>query len=260
MFFLTSGFIAFAICRFLYKNAEDLLLSVLLLLSFPYFYTSFDLIRHYIAVSIVLLAFEFVKQRRFWCFLGCVVVAMLFQKIAVVMLLFYWMPKIKWNPLTVSGAVAFTLLVMLFPRQIIAVLSYLFNDYKSYVSGGNVHWFGRFSGGTKTALMYFVILVIAVLAFQNKDRTNLRNHQSLGYVIAVLSMAIVYMNASMAIRLLVAFLPFLSVGLADLLDDRECHNQGTQVFLRCTTIAISIAYHAYLIINDWQNIVPYAIF
>ena len=63
MFWISSGFVAFSVCSFLYRNTEHIFSAVVILLSFPYLYTSFDLIRYYLAVSIVLLAFPFVKKR-----------------------------------------------------------------------------------------------------------------------------------------------------------------------------------------------------
>ena len=260
MFFRTSGFTVFTMCHFLHKNTDNLLFSTLLFLSYPYFYTSFDLIRYYLALSVVLLAYDFVKERRFYFYLICIIIAMLFHKTAVFMLVLYWLPKIKWNVFSITGVVAITILAVLFPHRIVFFLSNIFNDYKSYVSGSNTHWFGNFSGGIKTALMYFALLVISFLAFQNKNKSDSHNNLCLGYVMIVVALAFVYINASIAIRFIVAFLPFMSIGLSSLLDDKGCYNQGMQVFLRYVTVMICIAYHSYLILNDWQNIVPYAVF
>ena len=108
--------------------------------------------------------------------------------------------------------------------------------------------------------MYVLLLVISVLAFQNKDKSNGHNNLCLGFMIIETAAAVFFINASIAIRLLVAFLPYMSVGISSLLGDKGCHNQVTQVLLRYVTVLICVAYHAFLVLNDWQNIVPYTTF
>lgn len=260
MMVLTSAFTVFAMCRFLYKNSENLLFSTLVLLSYPYFYTSFDLIRFYLALSVVLLAYDFVTTRRFIPYLVCIIIATLFHKTVIIMLVLYWLPKVKWNSFSFAITGALTVILLVFPHRIAAFFSMVFNDYESYVSGSNSYWIGDFSGGIKTVLMYLVLLVISFIAYQNKSKTDQYNNQCLGFMILEAAVALVFTRASIAIRCLVALLPFMSISISKLTDDDGCYNQRTQFFLRYVTVMICFAYHTYLILNDWQNIVPYATF
>ena len=257
MFFLSSGIICFSLCKFLYHNSNHLLFSVLLILSFPYFYTSFDLIRNYLAISIVLLGVPYIQKRKIVPFLLCILLAMQFHKTALIFSVLYFLPYVKWNVLSGGILMVGTVLILRYTNQLAAVFSSFFHDYESYVSGSNSWWAGSFSGGIKTFLMYFVILLIALLAYNNKKQHSQLENQQLGMILLLTATALLFTNASIMLRFLVVFLPFMSVGLPDLLDDRNCIHQPTQVLYRYGTVLIAVAYHAFLVWNDWQDIVPY---
>lgn len=260
MVIVSSGFIYFAVCRFLYKNSTEMFVSALVLLSYPYFYTSFDLIRFYMAISVILLAYEYVKKRKFVPYLIWTLVAALLHKSAIIFIALYWLPKVKWNAYSIILTGMLALAVTLFSRQVMVLASIVFNDYTSYVSGVNAYWAGSFSGGIKTFVMYLVLLVLSAAAYLNKHPKTVKTNQSLGYVLLTVAVAMIFMNASIAIRFLVAMLPFMSVSISELLCYKDHRNKQTQMLLRLAVGLICVAYHTFLVWNDWQNIVPYGMF
>lgn len=260
MYFLSSAFVTFSVCYFLYKHSEGLLFSTVILLSYPYFYTSFDIIRYYLAISIVLLAYDFVIKRKFLSYVVCVIIAMQFHKTIIIMLLLYMIPEIRWNTISITITAIITLIITFFLTDIARIFAKIFNDYESYISGSNTWWIGSFAGGIKTAIMYGVLLIIAIFAYKNKEKKDKDYNQCIGYMVLVFSVAFMFINSSMALRLLVALLPFMSISLTKLLDYYYCYDEKTQFLLRYITVLICVAYHTYLIYSNWQNIVPYKIY
>ena len=55
---ITSIFIVGSCCIFIYRHSHNVLMSVFIILCFPYYYTSLDIIRHYLAVSFFLLGYK----------------------------------------------------------------------------------------------------------------------------------------------------------------------------------------------------------
>lgn len=258
LFWITSGFIAVSACTFIYKNTRQTLFATVILLSFPFFYTSFDLIRYYMASSIVLYAYQYAKYNKFLPYACLIGLACLFHKTAIIFLALYFLPKIKWNRATVILLVFGTLLVSAFAHPLAVFFSNIFQDYTSYVSGMNQNWIGSFAGGIKTAGMYLVVACIAGFAYKNLKEKNSKQNQHLGYITITSALSVVFVTSSIVIRLLVTMLPFMSVGLAELLQIKESKDAKLQVLLQYITVLLCIAYHSFLIINNWQHIVPYS--
>lgn len=258
MFWVTSAFIAVSACVFIYQNTRQTLFATVILLSFPFFYTSFDLIRYYLASSIVLLAFQHAKKRSFFAYACLIVLACMFHKTAIIFLALYFLPKIRWNSFTVFLLGGCTLTVSAFAHPLAVFLSRIFQDYTSYVSGMNQDWIGSFAGGIKTAGMYLVVACISGFAYENLMKKNSAQNQHLGYIVLTSALSVVFVTSRIAIRLLVTMLPFMSVGLAELLQIEVSKDARLQVFLQYITVILCVAYHSFLIMNNWQHIVPYS--
>ena len=257
MFWITSAFVVFSVCCFLYQNTEQVLPATIVLLSFPYLYTSFDLIRYYLAISVILLGYEFVKKRKFVPYCCMIIIACLFHKTAILFLLLYFLQKVKWRGITFFLTLIGTVTVSIFAHSIAVFFSKLFQDYTSYVSGMNAHWIGSFAGGIKTAGMYLIIVCIAGFAYRNLREKTCEQNRHLGFVILTAACSVIFITSSITIRLLVTLLPFMSIGLTELLWNNKNRASRNQVFLQYCTILLCLAYHAFLVLNNWQHIVPY---
>lgn len=97
MFFIcaltTVGFTFLAIKRY----SSNVLISVFLYISMGYFYYSMNSIRHYLALSIFLFAFGYLKRRKLVLYVICILVAACFHKIALVALPLYFVLNIKYR-------------------------------------------------------------------------------------------------------------------------------------------------------------------
>lgn len=75
---------------FVYRNSKNMWLSILLYIAMPFFGTvNFSAIRQGIAIGLVMISFEFVKERKVLAFLSTIIIACSFHSTAIVALVVY---------------------------------------------------------------------------------------------------------------------------------------------------------------------------
>lgn len=253
---ITSIFIVGSCCIFIYRHSHNVLMSVFIILCFPYYYTSLDIIRHYLAVSFFLLGYKYVIQRDFIKFLIFILLGSLFHRIAFLFLAFYFIRYFKWNAITAALSIAVTAFLTVYLDTISTAIMVLLHktDYT------NSYWVGVEAGGGKTMIMYLIVLIIAILGFHNikpKSRTII-DSDSVTQIMFLFLCAVIFMKARMIIRLMVVFIPLMAIAMPRFLCDKErAGNRMTMRILNGVFICIGTAYHVYLLASNWQNVVPY---
>lgn len=152
----------------IYKHSDIAWISVAVYLCLTFFYTSLNFIRQSIAVSILLLAYSFIKQRKIIPVLILSVVAVLFHFTALVFipfyLLTYFVKVTKKSVIIYSSVSAGALIICLImkaaganPLNLVANLltSVTGRDYNSYIDS---RWFEQGFG------VEYLIMPLAVLA------------------------------------------------------------------------------------------------
>ena len=253
---ITSIFIVGSCCIFIYRHSHNVLMSVFIILCFPYYYTSLDIIRHYLAVSFFLLGYKYVIQRDFIKFLIFILLGSLFHRIAFLFLAFYFIRYFKWNAITAVLSIAVTAFLTVYLDTISTAIMVLLHktDYT------NSYWVGVEAGGGKTMIMYLIVLIIAILGFHNikpKSRTII-DSDSVTQIMFLFLCAVIFTKARMIIRLMVVFIPLMAIAMPRFLCDQErAGNKKTMRILNGVFICIGTAYHVYLLASNWQNVVPY---
>lgn len=92
---VTSAFITFSACHFIYKNTQDPPTGLLVYVCLGLFMFNMNGMRQAMAMSICMLGYELVKKRRFLWFLVVVFIAMLFHKTAFCFVIVYFFPLLK---------------------------------------------------------------------------------------------------------------------------------------------------------------------
>lgn len=251
---VSSIFIVASTMIFVYRHSKDVLLSVFFLISFPYFYTSMDIIRHYIAIAWVLLGYKYVEQQKLIKYLIFVLIGAQFHAFAYLMIPVYFLYKLKWTKISTSIYVLATVLIYLFVNNVAQLVTALIGKSVENYS----YWIGGAAGGIKTAFMYLVLAVIIWIAYQNILQKNRKTDLALNSTMILLSSAIIYTNARLFIRVLVAMLPYVAVSIPELLCPcNNVINEKTRWLSKVSVVAIGLSYHMYMMIVNWQNIVPY---
>ena len=93
--FVTSAFITYSTCRFIYRNSGDAPLALSIYVLLGLFTFNMSGLRQSLAMSICLWAYEHAKRHRFIPFVLTVLVAMQFHKTAICYVPMYFLPWLK---------------------------------------------------------------------------------------------------------------------------------------------------------------------
>ena len=163
--FLTSSFMIFCVCRFIYKNSDDVSFSAIAFLTLGAFTFMMNGMRQSIAMCICLLGYEYVKKRKFLPFLTTVLIAMLFHKTAFIFLAVYFLIYIK--------SIKSVILYFAVSTGFFAVASRFISFYDDITGEDYSEGVAFDSGGITTLLIYFLAIGLAILVFSKfKDQSD----------------------------------------------------------------------------------------
>lgn len=251
---VSSLFIVASTSIFVYRHSKDVVLSIFFLVSFPFFYTSMDIIRHYIALAWFLLGYKYVEERKFFKFLIFLLIGAQFHSFTYLMIPIYFLYKLKWTKLSVFIYVIVTTLIYFFVENIAIAVSTMIGKSVANFS----YWIGDSAGGFKTALMYVIFAIIISIAYHNILKKNKNTDLALNSTMLLLASAVIYTNARLFIRVLVAILPIVAITIPDLIcDKKNVVSEKKRVLSKYAIIIIGLLYHMYMLLVNWQNVVPY---
>lgn len=256
MLICTSLFIIGSCCTFIYRHSKAVVLSVFIIVCFPFYYSSFDTLRHFIAISFLFLGYKYIEEEKFFKFLVFIFIGSLFHKIVWLFLPIYYIKKIKWNTITMCVCTMLTILLYFFVEPIAIRVSTLLGKSSGVATG----WIGSYGGGIKTALMYGALLIICCFAFYKLKDKSLKDMESMNFIALLFMSSVVFINARMMIRVITTLVVFLSVSIPNLLDYKRFRDKGEYHLLKNCVIIIGLTYHSFMLITNWQKIVPYVPF
>lgn len=95
IFAITAAFALGLIFWGIYRYSPNPALSVFLFVTMGYYFSSFNILRQYMAISMIFVSLKFIKEKKFWRFLAVILVGMLFHKTAIIMLPFYFLVRLR---------------------------------------------------------------------------------------------------------------------------------------------------------------------
>ena len=132
VFLLISAIIIIgSVCFFIRKYSSGILLSILLFVIL-YFGDTMNIMRQYLALSVVLLALPFVIKRQFLPFCLCCVIASSFHISALLAISLYFLYCIPFKIQYLLGVIFITILTLLFLTPIIEQIIALTGRYNDY--------------------------------------------------------------------------------------------------------------------------------
>lgn len=244
-------FISFGI--FLYKNTttiSDCIMAYLIYSIMFYTFYSYTGLRQTIAMSLILLGYEFIKKRKLFSFIIIILLASLIHKSALIFLLFYGLTYIR-STKRLIWAVLFCFPVLLFFSE---KISYYFiavtGSYNEYESTD------KYRPITFVALM----LILALIAAFNHDAIVKKNKLMKFYFVAF-SMAVFFMAFVFEIhgymRVVQYFSFFMVLLIPEIINSMDRFSKKFKYGLSIITIVILIG--LFLKVNISQE-VRYAFF
>lgn len=170
---ITSFLTIFLLTIVIYQYSKYYTLSFLLYIPFFYFFTLSG-IRQGLALSISLISFRFLKEKKFFKYLLVILLAASFHYTALVMIPAYFVLNIKldWKRMSVIGALAF--LVYLFTEKIFLLMTRLIPKYAGYGTEAGIEQYlnGQSWKSMAICLLIFVLMLLFHSRMEEKDSRN----------------------------------------------------------------------------------------
>lgn len=161
--YILSFIFNYSVYKFIKDNSKNYLASVLMYITLLFFYQSMSMMRQFFSLSIVLLSFRLVKNRKLFLYIIMIFIASLFHSTAWLALLIYPMYYLKYTRKRVAIIIIFSFIVFIGINEVYPLVSSLLNRstyYSSMIGNKN---FGNFI----STLIYLVIYVFSMHVIKN---------------------------------------------------------------------------------------------
>lgn len=163
-FFISGIVFSCSVCYFVYKNSEDIPLSLLMFNCLGLFNFFVQGLRQSIAMCICLFAIEQCKKRKMISFILLVLLASLFHGSALIFVFVYFLFPLKVDFKTCAILAVLSAFGSRLINQALDFMNYAMNE--NYSLSGNM----EAQGGIVAALVYILILALELLRLWNKNR------------------------------------------------------------------------------------------
>ncbi|TYP75666.1 EpsG family protein [Paenibacillus methanolicus] len=232
---------------FLYKNSEDITLSIFLFITLEFYSLSFSMVRQSIAIIIILFSYEFIKKRKPLKFVLCVLLATLFHKTAIIFIVFYVVTKIKISYKYISFVLLGSLVVFMLGGSLINYLVHKFYPYYSelVVSGEGV-----------TMLILLTGILLGMLPLHKELITkNSVNSMLFHALIVAVVLQIMSIQFSLFNRMTLYFTIFLTILIPSYI--KMIEDSRIRLLVKIGVVSLSLIQLGLALKNNLLSIVPY---
>lgn len=167
-----------SVSYFIYKNSKLPSISFIIYVSLNFFAHSFFLLRHSVALAILLFAYEFAKKRDFKKFLLLVLLASCFHRTAIIFIIIYFIKNFKSGYKNTIILIVSLLVSLLIGSNILKIILSLINSehYLHYMNA---------EGSNLTLYFIYMVIYLFVVIFipqykENKENMFLLNIYTIG--------------------------------------------------------------------------------
>lgn len=231
--------------RFIYKNSTDPFISFLIYDSFMYYMFSLTGYRQVVSIAIgIFVAYEYVKQKKLFKFLICVLIGALFHKSTIVFVMFYFIANKKITKPYIMAVCAAAVVLILFRGPMFTVVNNLMGyDYGYHSGAGKPTTFAAFLG---------LVLSISIILYKKvikKNAVGYVQHYYNGLFMACVMIFAAFVSPT-AMRVVYDFVFFMLLLIPRLLDTFEGKD-------RMIAYSIVIVIMFYFVLNNTSYYIFY---
>ncbi|MCM2138011.1 EpsG family protein [Vagococcus fluvialis] len=222
------------------KNSPYPWLSILLLLNFGSYYTSFNTLRQFLVCALFILAFEYIYKENFLRYFIAVLCLFFVHKSAILMIPFYFILRIRWNKvknlLMITFFFFFYCVFLFFQDYFVSLITTVF--YKNYSLSDA---FGIDTGVPilsilrPLVILAFLLILSSKINFEDKKELVWFNSSVLLFLISLLSV-----NIEMFQRFTYYFLPYMTFQIPVIIS--RVSDKKMRVFLIVIIMIIILSY------------------
>ena len=209
---VSSLFINYSVMNFIKKNSKNVYMSTLLYILCTFYFSYMNIMRQAIAIGIILLGFENLKNKKNLRFSLYVIAASFFHFSALLCLLFIPMNKMKYNKKIIYSSIVFMIISFIFGNQIFQFLCRFSAKLAGYIGGQYdvENYFGALIKATIALLSYFFGIY---LIGKPRDNEKLKNDQLLNFSFFALGISCIFSILVMKVNIFNRFYPYFYIFL-----------------------------------------------
>lgn len=262
LFFAAAAITALAVTCFAYKYSSNPAVSIFMLLVTGLYFNSFNFIRQFLAALVVLYALRYIGEGRLLRFAAYILFACTLHSSAVIMLLFYFVLKIKPTYITAVLYIAATVLLYIYSDELLSFATrYIYSGYsENYELSNGLPLACTIAFGALTALAF---LLRKMLLLREKNNAILINcmffaffFELIGTKHAVVSRLSIYFLLPAALLLLPEIFEVLHLLI------KLTFRQKRQYLIAAGTAAVVVValcgwFYVCLLSDNYNGVVPY---
>lgn len=252
LFMISALIINSLVLLFVKKNTKEYNLGYTLFFTLYSYYSSLNITRQWIAISIFLIALNFAFENKKIKSCILILLASTFHKTALFLLPFAFIPSIKLNKKNITIVFSIILIILLsFENVVIKISKYInLTQYLNYLKNME-------SSGGGYAYLVFGSLTLAFMIILKREYKNLNKHNNGHFWMICILVAFAFFGPINFIfdRLTSYFVPILYVCIPNLTGLAKNDNQ--KKFCNFIITVISFIYMIKCLMNNGGQVVPY---
>ncbi|MBI9014104.1 MAG: EpsG family protein [Clostridiales bacterium] len=258
---VTAIFVNFFAARFIYNNSVNPWLSTILYFSLGYWSLGMSSVRAALSISVVLIAFDFVKKNKILGFIATILVASTIHSGALILLFLLLIKKMKPSYRTLGRVLIGTILLYISFDYLFDFVLVIFPKYKYYL--GTVY----LDGNIKIASVLNLVISILILIFYQVElnsNSKSKDQESPNIFFPALLLGIVIQVLSFKFRVLDRVAQYMLISTIIILPI-TINKIKSKKHRTIYTVSASLVFIFYFIVIQvmrpyWYGVIPYDFF
>lgn len=249
VFLVTSFVTLFLICKTFDQYSKSYMLSIFLFVTMYFYFTSFNVMRQYIAIAIMFYAVRHIVGKDMKKYILFATVAGMFHMTAFLIIPFYWLVRVKYNYYFYLIFTTIALFFSYYPSVLVGILSTIIPKYTLYLNY-NV-------GGSSATSIVLITCLVFILSLVYKSRVLKLDEHGLIYINFVffsLIFAILSSNNILFFRFSSYFYIYCLLLIPLLV---EVIDKRLKPVVIISIVLIMISYNLYLLSTNNSGVLPY---
>ena len=257
---IISSFINFSVLHFIKKNSKNVYLSVMLYILCNFMFSSMNIMRQSIAIGIILLGYEKLKDNKTFSFVIYVLIASQIHLSSIVCLFFILFKKVNFNKKYIVLSLLISFIMFMFGNQVLIYTAsfserlalYLNSDYSK----------PNYFGSLLEFLVIFIQFIFGLFVTKKYKEYDLKDKNSnINTLIGILSMGLMISIISMRATIFNRFLPYCSIFLIVWLPtiSNMIKNHKNRMFINFCVFSLFLIYFCVIgtFRPEWYAVIPY---
>lgn len=257
LIFFTSFIVNVLICKFIYEESKDCVLSLYMYITLNYFAANMNIMRQAVAMAIILIAYmTFLKKNRRVLYMICVCLACMFHTSAICGALLLLIPNKKYSMKKYCSTIVISGIAFLLANTVFISITKIFGNYSGYIN--SEFYESNYVAAVFKMLILFVILTVSYI-YNRKNSNEMDNKY-----MYISSLALIFGAASVKITLLGRISNYFSIFNIILLpnilkrykDKKQIYIVYYLLYLFCFLYWLIISIYR----PEWYGVIPYSFF